>query len=575
MERGVAYLKSIQQPDGTWDHSEIGATALAGLALLECEVVPDDPHIIKAAGAIRTAAPNLTHTYSLALGVLFLDRLGDSADVPLIQSLAVRLLAGQTQVGSWEYHCPLVNGDEEVDRLTKLIQQRPAGATSNNRDPVNKPTPQLPVAVQELLKKVKQTSQVAGEERGDNSNTQFAIMGLWVAQRHGFPAQQALRRTAIRFRQSVNSDGGWSYTTSPGNTSSAAMTCAGLLALAMGAAEEAMLSAHRGGGSTPAPPVVAFEKDPIIRNALLALGTAVGQPVGLEVLRNSPNVLTQGHYFLWSLERVAVIYGLRTIGGKDWYSWGAELLIVSQSEDGGWLGEYTGGGVDTSFALLFLRRANLARDLSAALQGRLGDPGAQLQKGGVGGTELLAGKGIKSNVNFRTRPTKTSSGAPPQAPAAAGFDQETRQLVNAMLRADVSRRETLLSEYQQAKGAAYTDALAAVISRLTEIERIKAREALTLRLARMTVATLRDRLRDEQPEIRRAAALAFAVKEDRSAIAALIDLLEDPEPLVARAAHTALKDLTKQDFGPSPRADTADSRRSAAAWRAWWQKQAP
>src|SRR6266566_652044 len=72
IERGVAALKRMQGPDGTWPHREMGATALAGLTLLECKVPVDDPSVAKAAAAVRKASVSLTTTYSLALAILFL-----------------------------------------------------------------------------------------------------------------------------------------------------------------------------------------------------------------------------------------------------------------------------------------------------------------------------------------------------------------------------------------------------------------------------------------------------------------------------------------------------------------------
>src|SRR5262249_4489516 len=75
----------------------------------------------------------------------------------------------------------------------------------------------------------------------------------------------------------------------------------------------------------------------------------------------------------WSLERMAVAFGLPTIGGKDWYDWGAGILLSNQANDGGWKGEYGDYGADTCFALLFLRRADLAKDLSASLKNKVKD----------------------------------------------------------------------------------------------------------------------------------------------------------------------------------------------------------
>src|SRR5262249_39231516 len=77
------------------------------------------------------------------------------------------------------------------------------------------------------------------------------------------------------------------------------------------------------------------------------------------------------YYFLWSLERVAVAFGLETIGNKDWYAWGTEFILTHQDANGGWEDYgHSGRVADTCFALLFLCRANLAKDLSASLRGK-------------------------------------------------------------------------------------------------------------------------------------------------------------------------------------------------------------
>jgi hypothetical protein len=75
-------------------------------------------------------------------------------------------------------------------------------------------------------------------------------------------------------------------------------------------------------------------------------------------------------YFLWSLERAGMIYGLRVIGETEWYPWAAEKIVNAQQADGSWKNAY-GASVDTCFALLVLRRTNFASDLTAALRGRI------------------------------------------------------------------------------------------------------------------------------------------------------------------------------------------------------------
>src|SRR5207248_1484568 len=70
IDRGLEYLKSQQdKTNGTWPFfearigaSNTGATALAGVTLLECGVAADDPAVRKAAEAVRNASLSLTQT---------------------------------------------------------------------------------------------------------------------------------------------------------------------------------------------------------------------------------------------------------------------------------------------------------------------------------------------------------------------------------------------------------------------------------------------------------------------------------------------------------------------------------
>src|SRR5205814_6830000 len=67
-----------------------------------------------------------------------------------------------------------------------------------------------------------------GQRGGDNSNTQFAIMAVWVARKHGLPVDRTLAMVEARFRGSQNDDGSWGYTEHSGERPDS-MTCAGLL----------------------------------------------------------------------------------------------------------------------------------------------------------------------------------------------------------------------------------------------------------------------------------------------------------------------------------------------------------
>jgi hypothetical protein len=601
VERGVAHLKKMQREDGTWRYTEIGATALAGLALLEADVPPNDRHVRKAADAVRSASIPLTRTYSLSLSLLFLDRLGDEADVPLIESLAVRLLAGQTARGGWHYECPPLT-DSEARQLRGLLQQRRElttrrGTGEGTRAPDKPGDPRRPSPQRLLSEEIRQRIEVINRGFGgrrldvpdDNSNTQFATLALWVARRYGLPTGAALARVNARFRDTQNEDGGWGYQR-PGSRngqSTATMTCAGLLGLAIGqgVAGDAMLRTDRGGGGDKpregdrGPMVPDPSRDPVLRDGLLALGTALDHPEARRKGRPAPTLAHGGgrlYYFLWSVERVAVALDLETIGDKDWYGWGSEILLANQHPDGSWRGAYATMGADTCFALLFLKRANLARDLTLVLKGKVKDPGeVQLTAGGVGGQGVKKHLGLKPALESPDIVNGQGSGGDGREaakPPAGDGDAEASKLTRQLVQAPAAKQGALIDEMRDGKGVVYTEALAAAIPKLEGSALKKAREALAERLARMTSETLGAKLADDSPEVRRAAALAVAMKEDRAHVKRLIELLDDKET-VARAAHAALKSLSGQDFGPPAEASRAEKKKAIDAWREWSEKE--
>jgi hypothetical protein len=276
------------------------------------------------------------------------------------------------------------------------------------------------------------------------------------------------------------------------------------------------------------------------------------------------------YYFLWSLERVAVAFDLKTIGNKDWYGWGAEILLNNQQADGSWEGESDSFWANTCFALLFLKRANLAGDLTAELRGLIKDPGERvIRAGGIGGDSLRGSPGrIESGIE---RPTDKAAGKPMHDAQLA--DSDSGRLAGELLKASGARRRALLEEMRKGKGVKYTEALAAAIPRLDGEARRQAREALAERLTRMKEETLATYLQDEDAEIRRAAALACAMKESKVLVPNLISLLRDPETRVVLAAHAALKELTGQDFGPAADAGRQDRDQAALQWLNWWTRQ--
>jgi hypothetical protein len=397
-ERGLAYLKERLSKGGELyvfsndrGGAHPGAVALAGLTLLECGVPPSDPAVQNAVSQVRAAEPRLTFTYSVALCILFLERLArapgnrpDPADGDRIRSMALRLIAGQGSNTGWGYHCRLLNADQQQTLLARL--------KAGEFTPGSFPAP--------------------GKASGyyDHSIGQFATLALWAARKHGIPVRPTLRAVAETYRQKQRPDGSWSYRVDRSFFRDTG-TCAALIGLAVGHAIED----EEQPGKAPAkgaPKGVDLTKDPAVLRGLAYLGQVVGKKADLaEELREqrrqhtaamedvfrklaqaSPAerpavreelkqldkaVLERGTlfdadawgdlYFLWSLERMAVIYDLKKIEGKDWYDWGMEIILANQKRDGSWEDRFPGVS-DTCFALLFLQRVNVVKDLTDKLR---------------------------------------------------------------------------------------------------------------------------------------------------------------------------------------------------------------
>jgi hypothetical protein len=418
--KGVAWLKKEQLPNGTWARFpttnfvpftyHVGYASFGGLTLLECGVPADDPAVQKAADYVRNTPikDKMHRTYEMSSAILFLSRLGDKRDEPLIQAYALQIVAGQGNKGGWSYVCPdLVRSDMQqllnflqATRLNVPEAKDPLqGATAKGendppakggKEPVKpapkKPPvppvqslarqiamipvvyhyynnklppsgPQLPMAVVPMQVQpnvnpnVNPVDIVLPTMPEDNSNTQFAMLALWAARRHGVPTERVLLLAGQRFAASQNDDGGWGYQDAGmliKNASTPTMTCVGLLGLAM---------AH---ASTPAKGAAPAKlpEDPRIAKALSKLGNHVDATE----MRN--------FYLLWSIERVGVLYDLKSLGNRDWYEVGVEMLLPAQEDDGKWsVQSYAGStnALDTCFALLFLRRSNLVQDLTQRL----------------------------------------------------------------------------------------------------------------------------------------------------------------------------------------------------------------
>jgi HEAT repeat protein len=106
----------------------------------------------------------------------------------------------------------------------------------------------------------------------------------------------------------------------------------------------------------------------------------------------------------------------------------------------------------------------------------------------------------------------------------------------------------------------------------TEIQQL-ARDLLVKNLGRQSTTVVKDKLKDEKPEVRSAAAQAVGDKGMKLG-AELIELLADKDANVQQAARQALVKLAKgADYGPEKGAKDTERAEAVKQWRAWLAKQ--
>ncbi len=301
IDKARDWLLGEQQPNGTWqamraDDKSVGATALVMLALANAGVPAEHPQMTRALEWIRRQKPE--ETYSVSLQTMILAMLSPDADRAILQR-NVEWLEG-----------------------TQVLQGPAAGSWSYGR----------------------------AKGTGDNSNSQFALLGLHEADRVGVRVRQEVWVRAQQYWVScANPDGSWGYTI--GNSGgSGSMTCAGIASVWITSQHVGAPDARAakdtvaccGGGTSPK----------VIERGLDWLGRR------FSVVENPMVGQTWLHYYLYGLERVGRFTARRYIGDADWYLEGARMFVSTQDN---LTGAFRGGRIEdpvvaTSFALLFLAK---------------------------------------------------------------------------------------------------------------------------------------------------------------------------------------------------------------------------
>lgn len=307
----------------------------AMLALIHCDAHKRYPAFDEAVRYyINTAKPNEFTSYQNGLLAMLIESYGDPAFLPKLEQAARYLVESQGEQGTWTYRAPVpshffpetvIAEPKDDEALINVVGGRRVEKPDLSDAPLLRSQP-WPMG-----------------SDGDNSCTQFAVLGLWSAMRAGIQIdadvwRRVLRTTARRQDHSDNPEnfGGWAYTR-PG-TAYGSMTCAGICTTALALK-------HLDEKVTP-------REDLRIRNGVSWLIRHFSAD-------QNPEKDDWHYYYIYSLERVGQILGVDYLGDHEWYPLGARSLVKRQREDGSW----TGSGAEkdprlaTAFALLFLTRA--------------------------------------------------------------------------------------------------------------------------------------------------------------------------------------------------------------------------
>ncbi len=328
---GVRYLKGQQLNNGSWEVGHIavarpgGTSALALLALLNAGVKPADPVIQAGLKYLRRVEP--AQTYTVSLQTMVFVEAGYNEDAERIQRNAKWLLDTMLREGDkcrgWTYGGELGSS-------------------------------------------------------GDNSNTQYALLGLHAAhssEKAKIP--QDIWKAIRDYYQDSQRSGAWVYNPAiPNDDPRLTMTTAGLCGLLISGME-----LKTGREVIEADGTVTncghYDENQPVAKALKWIGSREH----FRPLRRGnqwEDFLINNFYSLYGLERAGRLSGLRFFGEFDWYRVGCEYLLDKKRGDGSKTGDvfWGSGGSDqsvsiisTSFALLFLSKGRTPILISKLVHG--------------------------------------------------------------------------------------------------------------------------------------------------------------------------------------------------------------
>ncbi len=333
--RGVEFIKG--RLDQILDHKgerrplELVLWALVHAGIPESD--PDFQQILKIMLESR-----LERTYNVALQAMILEELDRVKHQVRLQQCAQFLVDNQCLNGQWSYGAPSLFAEDIHTGMGRDTASPPVRTTVREYVPSG---PRLKPRVKAFVRVYKKRD---GPPTGDNSNSQYALLGLRACHDAGVLLPPDVIRLAQRWwRDSQHDDPkrhpsegqGWSYGGRSQGPAYGSMTAGAVGSLAI-----CDYILHED-----------WRRDRFLQKGFLWLARhfSVAENPG----KDDPTQWI--YYYLYALERAGVLSGAEKFGIHDWYARGARALLEGQQQDGSWAGGQPVN--DTCFAVLFLRRA--------------------------------------------------------------------------------------------------------------------------------------------------------------------------------------------------------------------------
>jgi len=347
IHKGIEYLKTADSP-GHPHSKAVHSDELILYTFIVADVPPTNPRFKALLERVLSDEPH--QTYKVALQAMALEELDRVKYQNRIAYCAQHLVDNQCTNGQWSYGSPTTPPKDLPAMVASDGADKPKPVTGV-RDFANVKPPKPKVVRKIAIKK-----QRDGGASGDNSNTQYAALGLRACYDAGILIPEETITLAVKWLnesahavEGGDKVGANAVGTGPGETPGKPQ------GWGYKGANEGEPYGSMTAGATGALTIYDYmmkkewKRDPIVKNGMAWLGShfavANNPGKGGEWLR----------YYLYGVERAGVLYGTDKMGTHDWYAEGAKFLVDTQAANGSWNGrELTW---DTCFAILFLKKA--------------------------------------------------------------------------------------------------------------------------------------------------------------------------------------------------------------------------